>query len=455
MLTDTTRRRDPALIALLAIILHSGLLIADVAMHYAGFLRGDRAGMRWQSLLYFDQHAAATPLATLLQISVVPGEYLLAYPFYLALSQLGILIVQVALLVASATCVAIIAQRMFSQRNAGLIVGIVYLLLPNNLVFPHQFVTEAFATPFMCFFLYAVCVQADRFRGSTSVLGGVFLGLAIFARPSLALVSLGLMAMCFVYRRYVSAAQSRAALVIACLSLVPLSLWTATYTVSTGKFGYSSGVANLAWNLRSKIWLLSTRNGIPLEPHVAGFKEYADLYADRSGGIGTGEFLTFAVAHPKEVLRGSAEDLFITLGRGNASKLFVDYLALADESQLKGWRDAVARKGMGGVFELAQNNPLTMLFIVVEIASTLIVLLASLVAVVYGLWTSGTGIRHARAIHRAIQLPPRQHRGPARDHRVRADRRSGAGAHPEPWRSLDPLPLNVRDPAFSVASSDV
>jgi 4-amino-4-deoxy-L-arabinose transferase-like glycosyltransferase len=267
--------------------------------------------------------------------AIGPGEYLFQLPLYVAGGAGAVILFQIILSVFSIVCVYQIAAMLLPWRRAALVCGLVYALLPQNLVFPHQFVTEAIATPCTVFFLYFLVRSLRDNRLTLALVGALFYGLAIFVRPSLVLALPLLVVLPVLY-----ASGSRRAAAIGCsaigaMAFLPLAIWIAAFTVTTGKFGYTSGVANLAWNLRSKIYLVYYRNNITdLPPEVAKFNGYSQFYTDH-GGVSTQRFLAIAAQHPIMFVRDAVMNSAIVLGRGNLTKLMIDYFGIAKDTNIK------------------------------------------------------------------------------------------------------------------------
>ncbi|RYG35869.1 MAG: hypothetical protein EON93_05955 [Burkholderiales bacterium] len=185
-----------------AIGLHLALFVYDVIVGFAPFLQGDRAWDRMAILQNMLKAPAGEWLKAAVNATVVPGEYLFQIPVYLIAGTGGVVLLQVVLTVLSVGCVAAIGRNLFSWRFAGLAAALVYMLVPQNIVYPHQFVTEAISTPFCVFFLYFMVRYLKQGTWTLALYAGLCLGIAIFSRPSLALVIVGLTGLCLLYWRY-------------------------------------------------------------------------------------------------------------------------------------------------------------------------------------------------------------------------------------------------------------
>jgi 4-amino-4-deoxy-L-arabinose transferase-like glycosyltransferase len=342
------QRYQIAVVLGFAAILHALLFAYDLSTNFEAFLWGDRSWHRSESLQAFLQAERGHVLATLASGSVGPGEFLLIWPSYVLGGAPGIVLFQIALFLLSVYFVCAIAQRVFPWPSAALICGTVYVLLPQNIVFTHQLVTEAIATPLTVAFLYCYTLTSGDRRWRYAIAGGLALGLAIFVRPSLAFILPPFVVLHLLYRRSLRPGVLRGVMAIAAVALIPMMIWVAAFTLTTGKFGYTGGVANLGWNLRSKVFLVYSRNGLEKPPEVQAFQRYDDLYGDL-GGISTVRFLEIASDRPLLFVKAAATDAIIIAARGNVSKVLVDYLGIARNREVKNWRDTWSEGGVAGL----------------------------------------------------------------------------------------------------------
>lgn len=359
-----------------AAILHGALFYNDVAGDFEPFLRGDRAGIRWESFERFVSAPPGMALDILASNEAAPGEFLLQYPAYLVAGVPGIVLFQVGLFLVSLWLVCRIAWMLLPTPAAVLAVGLVYALLPHNLAFPHQFVTEAVATPLCVIFLYLALRALDSRRHAQAAFAGLALGLAILARPSLAIALPLLIAGAVLFRRRLPRGAVAILSLAAMASLAPTALWVATFTATTGSVGYTSGVANLGWNLRSKVFLVQSNAGLEPAPEVREFTRYEDMWSDPSG-IGVARFLEIAAEHPGPFLRAAITDVAIVLTRGNSTKLTVDYMGSEAMEEIKTWRDHLDSAGLAGLLRWVADNRVVAFLFSLELAASLLTGLAS------------------------------------------------------------------------------
>jgi hypothetical protein len=353
--------KETRLVLMAGLLLHIGFFGYDVATGFEPMLRGDRSSSRLHALLAFNVNDA---LSVLVSNPVIPGEYFAEWVAYGLGGQTGIVIFQIALFLASVWALCKTVSALFPEKSYTAVVGLVYLALPQNLVFTHQLVTEAIVTPLLVFFAYFYIMYFKYEQTRQLLMCGLTLGLAIVVRPVFAIVPPTLVLSHLVYRRYLC---RRAALMVALicgLSILPIAGWVATYTIETGKLGFTSGVANLGWNLRSKVWWVYTRNQLEKPAEIKAYSRYSDLYQD-SDGISVGRFLQLAAEHPILFARPAIIDV-LTLFRGNSSKLIVDYFGISRDQGVKGWRDILSEEGIAGELTLLMQSKGTFLSVGTE-----------------------------------------------------------------------------------------
>jgi hypothetical protein len=353
----------------------------DVAMQFPAFLRGDRSLVRWYALEALRVVDAAHVMQTLASGPTTPGEYIFAYVMNAVGGPAAIIAFQIVLFLLSLACLCNVAQ-VFPWRFSVLVIGTVYTLLPHNLVFTHQFVTEAVATPLVVFCVYFFFRFSRSQRRTDALLCGLAMGAAIFVRPPLMLIVPSFLLVHLLYVRYLPKGSWRAALLICGVAILPMLSWTTAYTFETGRIGYTSGVANLAWNLRSKVFLVYSRNDLEQPEALRRFKNYPSLY-NNNDGISLSEFAEMASPHPILFAEVAVSDALIFLGRGDISKVFIDYLSTGDTAALKDWRVWWSKDGAGSALELLLSKSGSIFVIVPETILSLITLLCSLGALVF------------------------------------------------------------------------
>jgi hypothetical protein len=373
--------RDTLIVVATAAVLHLILFAYDIATQFAPMFQGDRSGLRWVAIEQFRAADFSNLMATLTSSPTVPGEYIFAAAAY-AVGGLGAIVAfQILLFLLSLACLCAIAAT-FPWRHSVLAVGLSYTLLPHNLAFTHQLVTEAIATPFVVFAIYFY-FRFMRSRLPTNVLlSGLMLGVAIFVRPPLAPIAPAILAAHVLYRRYFWSGATLGAALLLCVALLPLLAWTAAFTVSTGKLGYTAGVANLSWNLRSKVYLIHERNNLEQPEELRRFQNYGELYLDNTG-MSVAEFGEHALEHPLLFAEAAVSDALVFLARGDASKLLVDYFGLGQSEVLKDWRTLWAHKGLSGVVDWVAEDPSVALILSAEVVLSVVTVLCTFAAIVF------------------------------------------------------------------------
>jgi hypothetical protein len=238
----------------------------------------------------------------------------------------AIICLQIALATLAAWLIARLASRVSLWPRAPLVCGLVYAFLPQNLAFPHQLVTEAIVTPLCVAWLYAMLTAIrDRSTG-LFLLAGLCLGAAILTRP----VALLMLPVPFALALACPGARPElrrpGLYVMAGAALTPFVIWVAIFTAQMGHVGYNTGSANLAWNLRSKVLITESANGIDPPDDVRAMET----------GIPVGRFLIEVRAHPVPFAKAFLLDTATVFLRGNTTKITVDYLGIDRDPQ--GWR---------------------------------------------------------------------------------------------------------------------
>jgi hypothetical protein len=347
-------KKETCLVLMAALLLHIGFFAYDVATGFEPIVRGDGSFSRLQALLAFDRTPVNDALRTLVANPVIPSQYLPQWVAYAFGGQAGIVIFQIALYLASVWALSRTISALFPWKSYTALVGLVYVALPQNVVFTHQLVSEAIATPLWVFLAYFYVMYAKYGRTRQLLMCGLTLGLVIVVRPVFAIALPILFFSHIVYRRYLWRRAALMMAVICGLSILPMAAWVATYTAQTGKLGYTSSVANLGWNLRSKVFFVYTRNQLEKPAEIKAYSEYADLYQD-SDGISVRRFLQLAAEHPILFARSGIIDM-LTLFRGNISKLIVDYFGISRDQGIKAWRDRLSKEGVAGELALLMQS---------------------------------------------------------------------------------------------------
>jgi Dolichyl-phosphate-mannose-protein mannosyltransferase len=369
------------LLLLAALAIHIALLSYDLSSHFEPLLRGDRSEARWIAMTQFAASPPGSLLDALTNSPVAPAEFMIQLTSYKIGGQTGIIVVQIALFLASLWALSRTALILLGSRVAMLTIGAVYTLLPQNLAFTHQLVTEAIATPLVVISSYFYLCYLDQRRFSLLMACGISLGLGILVRPPVAMALLPFALLHFVFRKLDFPWQATVA--ICALAVIPFLAWTTIFSVHSGRFGYTSGTATLGWNLRSKVFFVYSRNGLEKPPEVAKFAKYSDSWND-NGGISVGRYLQLVKPYPVLFIKSSIVDL-LQLARGNVSKFLVDYFNIVGDQHdgIKDWRSLLAEKGIFELInDLSRNMP-TLLLAVAEVLVSLLTLVGITAAALF------------------------------------------------------------------------
>jgi hypothetical protein len=364
--------KELGLLLLAALAIHIALLSYDLSTRFEPLLRGDRSEARWIALA---QLAASPPgdlLDALTNSPVAPAEFIVQLTSNKIGGQTGIIVVQIALFLASLWALCRTALILLGSRVAMLTIGAVYTLLPQNLAFTHQLVTEAIATPLVVISSYFYLCYFHQRRFSLLMACGISLGFAILVRPPIAMALLPFALLHLAFRKLNFPWRATAA--ICALAMIPFLAWTTVFSLHSGRFGYTAGTASLGWNLRSKVFFVYSRNSLEKPPELAKFNKYADTWND-SGGISVGRYLQLAKPYPVLFIKSSIVDL-LTLARGNVSKLLVDYFNIVGDQYdaFKHWRSLLAEKGIFELInDLSRNMPMLLVLVAEVLATSLTV----------------------------------------------------------------------------------
>jgi Dolichyl-phosphate-mannose-protein mannosyltransferase len=410
------RQNEPArfsqviLVVLICSVFHLILFANDVQSGYRTFAWGDRGEGRVSFLQEFTSTPHTDVIASMVSGGTVPGEYLFVVGPYLAFGKAGVILFQIALSVASAAATARLGAELLPFRFSALITGLLYTLIPQNLVYPHQLVTEAIATPLCVGWLYFTYQGLMRNSRGSLIAAGLLLGIAIFVRPSLFAIILTFPLLALFIRRLRFLLTNKWIYAMLALAAAPLLTWTAIFTAYSGHLGFANGVTTLSWNLRDKARAVELANDIPLSASLvsdkadkAGIPLREARYLDESGGISLREFGQIALQHPVPFLKEFVLDAVVAFGRGNSTKFTVDYLGI--ERDQKNWRDGIIYDKSSARDFAKFLKP----YIVIEVLTSALTLALSCVCLIYlvhELFGSGTGqsefVRRQRVVFSAL-----------------------------------------------------
>jgi len=365
----------------IALVIHAALFVVDASRAFNPLYYGDRASSRWEALLAVYNAADRSLLDALVSAPMVPGEFIFQLLAFKIGGAAGIVIFQVALYLLSVLAFANILLLTVPKPRVRWVAGLIYIFLPQNLTFPHELVTEATATPLIVIGSYFFLRFALSREVWSLAISAILLGTAILVRPALVFIPLLLVLASIVYARFLPLGLWKGASGMIMIALIPLLGWVAIYTVQTGKLGYTSGVATLGWNLRSKVFLVYSRNGFPMPADLHDVTRYSDLYYN-PGTMGVARFLELAAAHPVAFAEEAVVDT-LQLFRGNASKFVVDYLGIGRDEKVKGWRDLVSEEGVAGAFRALLDDKQSAIATLIEVMATAVTGLAIAGALIF------------------------------------------------------------------------
>ena len=312
--------RAPALsartLAALFGALHAGMLAYDFA-HPDRFLLADRAVERLDVIRAF---AASSDRAAFVGSHGIPGDWLPHALLWLAGGPYFVIVVQAALAVLSIVWVRELAARAGLGERAAFGAAVLYGLLPQTLVFPHQLATEALFDPLVVL----------SFRLGTGGGAGLALGAATLVRPIT--LAWPLLLAFFVKKpfRLVAAA------------LLPVLAWMLFVLATTGEFSLGRSGHDLGHNLYERMHRMAA--SLPAD-------ERPPARAPGHTTAGVGEYLAFSARHPLAAAMHSARDLGTLAVKSGVERLALDYFdafpraraSLQDSDD--GWRSRVEQQG--------------------------------------------------------------------------------------------------------------
>jgi hypothetical protein len=306
--------------------LHALMLAYDVA-NPDRFLRADRAGGRMQVVEGFPEALRAGEATTYLASHGIAGDWLPHALMYALGGPLLIVLVQVALALASVLWVREIGSRLGLASRHATAAAVLYALLPHTLVFPHQLSTEALFVPLViAAFRFALPVAGPA--------GGLALGLATLVRPITVLWP--------VVQAVLQPGPLRRRAAFLALALAPLLLWMAFILSATGEFSMGRSGHDLGGNLYYRM----QRMAAPLPP-----AERPETKPAGQTKATVGEYLSYSLAHPKAAAAHHARDVVTLTVKSGIERVTLDYLDLFPEMRGSlqkadgGWRASVEKQG--------------------------------------------------------------------------------------------------------------
>lgn len=302
--------------------IHAAMFAYDLH-HPARFLRADRADERLQSVQSFiDALQSGGDLSSFFASHGVPGDWLPQALLYLWGGQFLVIAVQIALVLASISCVYRIGRAIGLGGRGALVSAALYGALPHTLVFPHQLASEAIFVPLVVF----------AFAGVTGLRTGLAFGIATLIRP----VTL----LWFPIHAFLT--KGSKALFLAA-ALGPMLAWMGFVYVETGQVSMGRSGHDLGHNL----YIRAQRMGATL-PEA----ERAPLKPPGQTTMRLREYLAFTAQHPGTAAEHSARDFATLAVKSGIERLAIDYLDLFPQSRAalqdsdSGWRAQVEQKGL-------------------------------------------------------------------------------------------------------------
>ena len=388
--------RQRLLLAFAAI--HAAMFAYDLH-HPERFLRTDRAGERLQSVQSFiDALQSGGDLSSFFASHGVPGDWLPHALLYLAGGQFLVIAVQIALVLASISCVYRIGRAAGLGERGALWAAALYGALPHTLVFPHQLASEAIFVPLVVFGV-AMAIGAGS---------GLFFGLATLIRP----VTLLWPPVHAALEPEKATASAKALFFVA--ALAPMVAWTAFIYVQTGEVSMGRSGHDLGHNLYERV----QRMGASLSP-----SERPRVRPLGYTTMSIREYLAFVAHHPAAAAEHSARDFATLAAKSGIERLAIDYLDLFPQSRValqdaqSGWRAQVEQKGLAQAM-LGLWHAQAALLLVSGVAAALFVAFMAL-AVVGGLSSDRTRLLLAAFVlyifftAQAVDAAQSRHRAPA------------------------------------------
>jgi hypothetical protein len=321
--------------ALMALHVRQRLLLAFAAIHAVmfaydlghpeRFLRTDRAEERLQSVQAFiDALQSGGDLSSFFATHGVPGDWLPQALLYLAGGQFLVIAVQIALVLASISCVYRIGRTLGLGEGGALGAAALYGALPHTLVFPHQLASEAIFVPLI----------VVGFAGLAGLRTGLAFGAATLIRP---------VTLLWPFVQVFLSGRSSGKAVFLAAALAPMLAWMGFIYVETGEVSMGRSGHDLGHNLYVRAH------------RMAAALPEAERPALKPAGqttMGVREYLGFVVHHPAAAAEHSARDFATLAAKSGIERLAIDYLDLFPRSRValqdsqSGWRAQIEQKGL-------------------------------------------------------------------------------------------------------------
>jgi 4-amino-4-deoxy-L-arabinose transferase-like glycosyltransferase len=328
------------LIVIYGLILHTAMFAYDIA-NPGRFLKADRALERRETIeglsAVISQHGN---IVDYLATHGIVGDYFIQALAYIPLGQYGLIVFQIALLLASIAALYKLTQLVSGSKTTAAIASLVYMHLPQALVFTHQLASEAVCVPLIVVSFYYLARYWLEQRSITFlIMSGILFGIAILVRPVLTLWPIAAMLPLLL----VPGAQRvprASAYTLAASS--PLLLWMLFILAATGTFSMGSSSHDLSHNLykRTQFVLAS----LSPEERANVERRYLAGADDSRNELGLGTYLHLVAAEPGVFGIHLVRDAVVFVGKSAVNRLILDYFNVfpAAGSELQdpstGWR---------------------------------------------------------------------------------------------------------------------
>ncbi len=311
--------------------LHLLMLLYD-AWHPDRFLNADRAVERLDVIRSFGETLqAGGDIAGFLAAHGIAGDWLPQALLYLMGGQYLVVAVQSLLALLSILCVRDIGMQLGLGSGKASAAAVLYGLLPQSLVFPHQLAAEAISVP-LIIVSFSLCVSSKAVKEQAA--GGALMGLATMVRPITMLWPL-------VYAS-LAPLQLGARFAYLLAALAPLALWTCFIYAETTAVSMGTSGHDLGHNLYARVYRMNTT--LPAS-------ERSPSYLQRDGSIGVGDYGSFVLDHPAAALAHTSRDLVMFGLKSGLERLVLDYLDLFPDKRLAlqdpdtGWQTQMEQQG--------------------------------------------------------------------------------------------------------------
>lgn len=391
-----------ATVLLAAAGIHLLMLYYDFT-HADVFLNADRATARWKAAQGL--YAATAKGHTLEYLSAhgIPGDYVVQALVMSWLGKAGLIFFQALLSILAGFGVYRTGRLLGSSIKVSTIAAILYLALPQSLIFAHQLISEAIFSPLLAvsIWLTAEALVRQPKRGAIEIFlaAALLSGLATLVRP---ITLLWPIFAALIIVRIIGPIKST---IYMAAAFLPVLAWMGFMSMHTGEFGLGDSDHDMGHNLYQRV--VRINGTLPAEQQQAvrsGFLKQGD-----DGSIRTMDYLRFDMAYPLPFIKQSIRDLFVMIGKSGVERLTIDYFEmnkqsradLQNDSDDTGWRVKWERQGPLAAIRYLWATQGTVL--IISLISSLLVVIMMLLAVTGG-WSlvhdnpaKTSGSRHAIA----------------------------------------------------------